>query len=112
MNPHSDVTAQDFERLVLAPDLHLTRHQHLLTVATSRWEPGVFVYDLEYLTIETKPHHGGVKVALGSLGAHFTYQVLRFELDGETFARFEAFIGRMRAHRELLRAQPSAEKAR
>lgn len=112
MNSHSDTIAQDFERLALAPDLHLTRHQHLLTVATSRWEPGVFVYDVEYLTIETKPHRGGVKIALGSLGAHFTYQVLRFELDGETFARFEVFIGRVRAQRELFRAQPSVEGSR
>lgn len=91
------------ERLALAPDLHLTRDQHMLTVATSRWEPGIFVYDIEYLTVEAKQARTGTKIALGSRGADFTFQVLRFELDAESFAYFDAFIARLRESRGVLR---------
>lgn len=92
------------ERLALAPDLHLTWDRHLLTVATSRWEPGIFLYDVDYLTVEAKPSRTGVKIAIGSRGAHFTFRVLRFELDPAAFARFDALIARLYAHRDRLRA--------
>ena len=96
-------SASDYERLALADDLHLTRDRHLLTVATSRWEPGVFLYDLEYLAIEAKPVRSGMAVALGSRGAHVNFQVLRFTLDAKQFARFETFAARLREQREHLR---------
>lgn len=96
--------SDDYERLTLADDLHLTRDRHLLTVATSRWEPGVFVYDLEYLTVEVKPARTGTAVALGSRGAHVTFQVLRFTLDPAQYTRFDAFVARLRGHREWMRS--------
>lgn len=91
------------ERLVLADDLHLTWDRHLLTVASARWEPGLFLYDVEYLTVEAKSAREGMKVALGSRGVNFTFQVVRFELDLAAFARFDAFIARVRAYRDELR---------
>lgn len=97
-------SSRRFERLALAADLHLTWTDHLVTVATSRWEPGLFVYDLEYLTVETRPDRGRVKVVLYSRGAHVNFHVLRFELDDADYRRFEAFIGRVRAHRDRMRA--------
>ena len=93
-----------YERLALAEDLHLTWQAHLLTVASTRWSPGIFLFDLEYLTVEAKPGRRGVKVAIGSRGAQITFQVLRFDLDADAFGRFEAFVARLRDHREVLRA--------
>lgn len=98
------MTPPPYERLALAEDLHLTWDRHLVTVATPRWEPGVFVYDIEYLTVEVKPTRGAVRVALGSRGAHFAFQVLRFELDEASFRTLEGFLARVREHRERLRA--------
>lgn len=98
------MTDQPYERLALAADLHLTWSAHLLTVASARWSPGVFVFDLEYLTVETKPARDGVKVAIGSRGAQIAFQVLRFDLDGQTYEHFAALVVRMCEHRELLRA--------
>ena len=98
------MTDQPGERLALADDLHLTWSGHLLTVASARWPPGIFFFDLEYLTVEVKPGRGGIKVILGSRGAQISYQVLRFELDENMYARFGALVARMVAHRDLLRA--------
>lgn len=92
-------------RLALASGLHLTWDRHLLTVATAHWEPGIFIYDIEYLTVEAAPSRTGMKVALGSRGTNFTFQVLRFDLDPAAFARFDAFIALLREHREHLRAE-------
>lgn len=97
-------SAPAYERLVLADDLHLTWDRHLLTVASSRWDPGAFLYDIEYLSIEVKPARGAMRIVLGARGAHIPFQVLRFELDAEAFARFDAFVGRMREHRDRLRS--------
>ena len=98
------MTDLPYERLAVADDLHLTWHAHLLTVASARWSPGVFLYDLEYLTVEMKPKGDRVKVAIGSRGAQIPFQVLRFDLDEEGYRRFEGLVGRMRAHRDLLRS--------
>ncbi|MFV0432903.1 MAG: hypothetical protein ACK5LO_02805 [Leucobacter sp.] len=95
--------ALPYERIALADDLHLTWDRHLVTVATERWEPGVFVYDIEYLTVEVKPRRGATGVTLRSRGVNFHFRVLRFDLDETTFHRFEGFIGRVRAHRDRLR---------
>jgi len=95
--------APAYERLALADDLHLTWDRHLLTVATARWEPGVFLYDVEYLSVEAKPVRAGMRVTLGSRGVHVPFQVLRFDLDAEGFARFHAFVERVREHRDRLR---------
>jgi len=98
------VNENPFERLALAEDLHLTWQGHLLTVASPRWPPGIFLFDLEYLTVERKPGRRGVKVAIGSRGAQIAFQVLRFDLDADALRRFEAFVSRLREHREALRA--------
>ncbi|MFT4085918.1 MAG: hypothetical protein QM658_02005 [Gordonia sp. (in: high G+C Gram-positive bacteria)] len=90
-----------YRRLRLADDLVVTWDRHLLTVATSRWEPGTFVYDVEFLAVGGKhTRNGGTKVALGGLGAHFRFHVLRFELDAAQFAEFDALITQVRAYRD------------
>lgn len=98
------MTDQPYQRLALADDLHLTWSAHLLTVASARWTPGIFVFDLEYLTVDVKPGRSGMKVAVGSRGAQIPFQVLRFELDDAAYHRFEELVVRMREHREVLRA--------
>ncbi|ALJ20090.1 hypothetical protein [Microbacterium sp. No. 7] len=92
-----------YRRIALADDLHLTWDRHALTLATTRWDPGTFVYDIEYLTIEALPSRGGMKVVLGSRGAHHRFAVLRFELDDPAFRRFEAFLAPVIAYRDRLR---------
>lgn len=99
----SPMVEHPYERLALAEDLHLTWQAHLLTVASTRWPPGIFLFDLEYLTVEAKPGRRGVKVAIGSRGAQIAFQVLRFDLDAGAYARLEAFVARMCEHRDLLR---------
>lgn len=94
-----------YERLALADDLHLTWDRHLISVASARWDPSVFLYDDESLAIEAKPSRAGCKVAIGARGASHPHQVLRFELSTEQFARFDACIARVRAHRDRLRAR-------
>ncbi|GEE00298.1 hypothetical protein nbrc107696_07440 [Gordonia spumicola] len=88
--------ADRYERLQLAPDLHVTRHDDFLTVASTRWTPGTFLYDLDYLVVTTKPSSTGVKVILAARGAHVDFQVLRFELDAPTWTAFDAFVARAR----------------
>ncbi|MFT4088365.1 MAG: hypothetical protein QM658_14670 [Gordonia sp. (in: high G+C Gram-positive bacteria)] len=100
---HNDLP---YRRLALAPDLHLTWSAHLLTVASSRWSPGIFVYDLEYLSVEVNPSRkGGVKIVLGCRGAQILFQVLRFDLDDVQFELFRSFVADMVAYREQMRAQ-------
>lgn len=96
------MTDLPYERLALADDLHLTWHAHLLTVASARWSPGAFLYDLEYLTVEVKSKGDRVKIVIGSRGPQILFQVLRFDLDLDSYRRFEGLVGRMRAHRDLL----------
>lgn len=96
-----------FERLVLAPDLIFTWSNHTVAVSTSRWEPGIFIYDVEFLSVEMRPDRGRVKVVVYSRGQDVHFSVLRFELDDASFRRFEAFVARVRSHRDALRAAAS-----
>lgn len=87
------------ERLELADDLHLTAGHGVLRVATSRWEPGIFLYDLAFLEVISRPAKRGVAVVMSARGAAFAFQVLRFELDPERHAQFSAFVERARRQR-------------
>lgn len=84
------------ERLELAADLHLTADRGLLIVATTRWEPGIFLYDVAFLDVVSRPGKRGVEVTISSRGVSFAFQVLRFGLDAEQHARLAAFIERAR----------------
>ncbi|QRY62096.1 hypothetical protein JVX90_17130 [Gordonia sp. PDNC005] len=88
---------EKYERLRLAPDLNVTRDRDFLIVSTPRWEPGTFVYDLDFLAVKSKPASGSVRVVLSARGAHVDFQVLRFELDAPMFAVFEDFLARATA---------------
>lgn len=98
------IDPQPYDRLALAGDLHLTRTGHLVTVATSRWEPGIFFYDVEYLTVDVRSKGAGYRITLSGRGANPAFQVLHFELDQRQFAVFELFIGQARHFRDRLRA--------
>lgn len=93
-----------YARLALADDLHLTWDRHVVTVASPRWDPSIFVYDVEYLTIDAKPSRAGYQVVIAARGASHPHQVLRFELSREQFTRFDAFIVGVRVYRDRLRA--------
>lgn len=98
---------EPYERFALQPDLILTWNNHFVTVSTSRWEPGVFIYDIEFLSIEMQPNRGKVKVVLYSRGEHINFNALRFELPDADYRRFESFITRLRDHRDELRTARS-----
>jgi hypothetical protein len=85
---------EHYERLRLAPDLNVTWDRAFLIVSTPRWEPGTFVYDLDFLVVKSKPDSDRVRVILSARGAHVDFQVLRFELDAPMFAVFEDLLAR------------------
>lgn len=91
-------------RVRLAEDLVVTWSDHLVTVASPRWQPGVFVYDIEFLTVTVRERAGRRVVTLASSGAAFDFQVLRIDLADAQYAQFERLVMRVRAHRDELRA--------
>ncbi len=84
------------DRVAVADDLHLTRIGPLVTVATTRWEPGVFVYDIAYLTVDIRPRGALRRVVMSSRGTHFAFQVLRVDMTNEEYERFASVIERAR----------------
>lgn len=92
-------------RIRVAADLMITLDRHLLTIATSRWEPGVLVYDVEFLAVKVEERRQDYSVTMSARGENYDFQVLRFRLPPEQHEAFARVIVAAAASRDALRAR-------
>ncbi len=87
-------------RVRIEDDLIMTLDGHLVTVATARWAPGTFVYDVAFLSVEVKEKRNEYSIVMSGIGQSINFQVLPFKLTEEKYQVFARFIAAAVAARD------------
>lgn len=82
-------------------DILLTLDDDIVTIATPRFDPGIFFVHVELLEVHVVPKGADWKVKLKTTGVSIPFQVLPFTVSAGQIPAFTAFVDRAKAAKEL-----------
>jgi hypothetical protein len=99
--------ATDSIRVRIDGDLLFSLDGDIVSLATPRFDPGIFFWHVELLEAEVKPaKNGDWKVSFTATGVSIPFQRTNFTVSVAEIPAFTAFIERAKAARERSRADP------
>lgn len=79
-------------RLRAADDLVVTHDGHLVTIASQRWEPGTFLYDVAFLELDIVDEGAQLAVTAWHAGRYAPHQLLRFPVPAALGGQLRALV--------------------
>ncbi|WP_145982245.1 hypothetical protein [Rhodococcus sp. MTM3W5.2] len=87
-------------RVRIDGDILLTLDGDIVTIATPRYEPGIFFVHAELMEVHVVPKGEDWKVKLKTTGVTVPFQVLPFTVPAAQIPAFTAFVDRAKEARE------------